>query len=101
MVDMNAQDINLSSLIAPGMRSPAAEDALSQVDVLHGGWRAADEALTQYSTLDPAQRLAIKVPCVLLCLPSISFHCCSNTVPHALALGFLIRLSLNTTSAHT
>lgn len=72
MVDVNTQGLNLSSLIAPDINSMAAKNALSHVDVLHGGWPAADEALTQYSTLDPAQRLAIKVRSLLLCLPIIS-----------------------------
>lgn len=71
MVDMNARDISLSSLIVPGMSSTAAEDALSHVDVLHGGWGAADEALAQYSTLDPAQRLAIKVCCCCYVCPVV------------------------------
>lgn len=72
MVDVNAQGLSLSSLIAGDMKSTAAENALSHLDVLHGGWPAADEALALYTTLDPAQRLAIKVRCWLLCLPIIS-----------------------------
>lgn len=90
MVDMDARQLSLSSLIAPVTRTSAAEHVLSHVDVLHGGWPAAEEALAQYSTLDPAQRLAIKVCCLLLCCLSDSTFAGGKSSMHLLlALPFL------------
>jgi len=51
--------IDLSCLIAPPKRNSASEAALKRVNVLNGVWP--EEALVQYTTLDPAQRGAIKV----------------------------------------
>lgn len=53
------QRFDLSCLIAPPKRSRASEAALKRVNVLNGVWP--EEALVQYTTLDPAQRGAIKV----------------------------------------
>ncbi|KAL0048508.1 hypothetical protein WJX82_004826 [Trebouxia sp. C0006] len=50
--------IDLSCLIAPPKRNSASEAALKRVNVLNGVWP--EEALVQYTTLDPAQRGAIK-----------------------------------------
>ena len=60
-----AQDLDLSSLIESSQRGATSEAALSHLNVLNSGWP--EEALEQYTTLDPAQRSAVKVSVVHVC----------------------------------
>lgn len=57
-----AQDLDLSSLIETSQRGATSEAALSHLNILNGGWP--EEALEQYTTLDPAQKSAMKVSVV-------------------------------------
>ena len=91
MVERNAQGMDLTSLTAPGMRGRAADNALSNLDVLNGGWP--EEALARYSTLDPAQRAAIKVRSLLLCLPHVILALPYTQLP-CVCLGGLLQVLL-------
>lgn len=87
LVEKNAQGLDFSSLIPPDRKSSAAKDALSCVNAFNASWP--ELALDQYTSLDPAQKAAIKVAAssymrsVLLSHPSQHCACCllSKLVP--------------------
>lgn len=80
-----AHDLDLSSLIAISKRGVTSEAALSRVSILNGGWP--EEALEQYTTLDSAQRSAVKVAVL---------HICFCLIPMDVRLGFCAWLASTT-----